>query len=121
MEQRRSDRKDINIKTALIFENQNHSAYIQNISQEGLSIKTSPSTSDLDYEPGKKLELKFQVPTGETMILLCRIVWSFKTPRKKPKPIPGMEPMPQYTTMGVEIIQPMDQYIEFVNSLDNSP
>lgn len=136
MEKRRSKRKKITISldAKLISGNKTYAGFIENLSEHGMkwyqyegfienlskneiSIKTAPAKAALDIVPGTKIELEFKLPSGETMNLLCRVIWSYKT-LQEPADSPDADTGPKYTTIGMEITGPPLKYKKFFKSLD---
>jgi hypothetical protein len=70
-------------------------------------MRIIPTRTLRDFATGIKLDLTFQIPSGETLNLYCRKIWSFRiTPRSLIKRI------------GMEIIDPPVEYREFLTSLE---
>ncbi len=121
MERRSSQRTNVDLKVKLVVGDLDHTGTVQNISDKGLAVKTSPTSTMIDYSQGKRIELMLHLHSNETINLDCRIAWSFKTPRSSIINEKIGSPVPQYSTMGLEIIDPPVKYLEFVKSLsDNS-
>ena len=99
-------KKIVNFKAELISDSIIHSAVIENLSKDGLYIRAVPVESASDFIPGKTLELRFQLTSGETMCLSCKVKWSYKTP-----------PHGLTKSLGMEIIDPLPRYKEFFETL----
>jgi hypothetical protein len=107
MEKRRSRRISISLKAERISGNKNYGVFIENISENGIHILTSPSPEHKKYTAGKDITLRFRLSSGKTIRLFCRIRWSCLK-----------VPMNGFTdSIGLEIIDPPAQYIEFVRAL----
>jgi hypothetical protein len=107
MEKRRSKRKIVRLKAERISGNKNHAVFIENLSEEGIYMITAPAKTSMDFTPGTKLELKFQFPSGDTLNLRCKVIWSYKK-----TPPDGLT-----NSVGMEIIAPPLKYKEFVKTL----
>jgi hypothetical protein len=106
MGKRRSERKIVRLKAERISGDENHAVFIENLSEEGIYMITAPAKTSMDFTPGTKLELKFQLPSGETLNLRCKVIWSCKTP-----------PDGLTNSVGMEIIAPPLKYKEFIKTL----
>jgi len=82
----------------------NYAGIIENISEDGMII-TVPENSNLNLSPGSKLEIGFQLPSGERLNLHCMVR------RFQDKPTPeGLE-----HRIGMVIIDPPPAYSKFLN------
>jgi len=117
MERRNSRRITVNLNAELISGSINQLGFIENISEEGLYLKTAPTRTKIDYTPGRILELKFRLPSKETLNLNCKVIWAYRSPHNGLTSSMGIDPPPEYTEMGIQIIDPPPRYIEFVNTL----
>ncbi len=106
MEGRHSRRIIVRLKAECISGHSNNAVFIENISEDGMYMITTPAKTPIAYIPGTILELKPQFPSGETLHLHCRVVWSYKTP-----------PHGLTDSVGVEIIDPPPKYKEFLKTL----
>ncbi len=137
MEQRRSKRKKITISldAKLISGDKSYSGFIENLSEHGLkwyqyegfveslckneiSIKTAPAKTAFNIVPGSKIELECKLPSGEKMHLLCKVIWSYKALSQETTKNSTVEPLPKYTTIGMEIIDPPLKYNNYFKSFD---
>jgi len=109
MERRRSRRKSVHIEAEVISNGYNKSAFIENISEHGINLDMSsenalnPSTR---FNPGSEYEVKFKTPSGDTIRLHCKVIWSFK-----------LAPHGLRKKVGMEIIFPPPEYLAFYKSL----
>ncbi|MBI5050982.1 MAG: PilZ domain-containing protein [Nitrospirae bacterium] len=105
-DRRRSKRIIVNLRVELIFADKNYVGFIENISEEGIYMVTAPTNPAIDLTAGTALELKFQLPSGRALNLNCKVKWAFKTPT-------------HYLTnsLGLEIIEPTQEYKEFLKVL----
>ena len=107
MEKRRSKRIKVNLKAERISGDEKYGVFIENISENGINITTTPSEAHKKYTPEKDIDLNFQLTTGETLQLHCKIKWAhLKVP-----------PDSMTDSIGLEIIDPPAKYLEFVKSL----
>ncbi len=106
MEKRHFKRIAVNLKAERISGDTTHGVFIENVSEKGLYIITAPAKSAYDFHPGSPVDLKFQLSSGETLDLNCRVIWSHKIP-----------PHGLTSSIGMEIIDPPLKYLEFVKNL----
>lgn len=107
MEKRRSRRIKINLKAERISGDEKCGVFIENISENGIHMITTPSEMHEKYRPGTDIDLKFHLSSGETLSLHCKVRWAhLKIPTN------GLT-----DSIGLEIIDPPRRYIEFVRAL----
>jgi hypothetical protein len=115
MEKRRSKRKIVALKAEIVSGGKSYAGVIENLSEDGIYIITTPSKSSIDFALGTTVELKFQPPSepkdilrssGETINLHCKVIWSYKTP-----------PHGLTHSIGMEIINPSPEYKELLKTL----
>lgn len=78
MERRRSQRINVGFNAELISEGISYAVVIENLSETGINVITSPAKNAIDFTPKTPLELNFQPQAGETLNLNCRVIWSHK-------------------------------------------
>jgi len=108
MKKRRTARKKVSIEAEIVSEVATYKAMIENASERGIHIETNagdPLTTEKDLVPGKTMEVKFALPSGEALNLRCKVIWSFKT-----------MPYGMKISIGMEIVFPPPSYIDFCNS-----
>jgi len=110
MERRRFKRIKVNLKAERISGDEKYAVFIENISEHGIHLITTSSQAHKKYTPGKELELKLQLLTGETINLRCKAQWAYS--RIPPEKVTD--------SIGLEIIDPPLQYIKFVRALHQS-
>ena len=76
MEQIRSKRKVVRIKTEIASGDKIFEGFIGNISAKGIYVRADAGKSKIEFNPGKILELNFQPNQAETLNLRCIIKWS---------------------------------------------
>jgi hypothetical protein len=107
MERRRSKRISITLKAERISGDKKHGVFIEDISETGIHMTTSSSKEHMKYTSGTDVDLKFSLSSGETIKLRCKVRWScIKIP-----------PNGLTDSIGLEIIDPPLQYVEFVRAL----
>ncbi len=89
--------------------NISYAAFIRNISEYGLHMIITPMKTAIDFAPGTELELKFQIPSGETLNLYFQERWSYKILSHR-----------LTKWVGIKILDPPAKYKEFLCYLRNS-
>jgi hypothetical protein len=106
MERRRSKRKTVSLDAEIISGSMTCTGYIDNISVNGMYMRTSPAQTSIDVTPGTIFEMKLHHVPGETLNLNCRVLWSYKNP-----------PHGLTYNIGMEIIEPPQEYKAFIETL----
>ena len=107
MEKRRSKRIKVHLKAERISGDKNYGVFIENISENGIQMLTTPSSEHIKYTTGTDIDVKFHLSKGKTLNLHCKVRWSYlKIP-----------PNGLTDSIGLEIIDAPLQYIEFVKAL----
>jgi len=107
MEKRRFKRIKVNLKAERISGDEKYGVLIEDISENGIHIITTPSNTHKKYTPGTDIDLKFHLSSGETLNLHCKVRWAYLK-----FPPDGLT-----DSIGLEIIDPPPKYIEFVRAL----
>lgn len=107
MEKRRSRRIKVNLKAERISGDEKYGVFIENISESGIYMITAPSRTHKKYTHGTDIDVKFRLSTGETLNLHCKVKWAYSK----------IPPNGLTDCIGLEIIDPPSQYIEFVKAL----
>ncbi|TNF56880.1 PilZ domain-containing protein [bacterium] len=107
MAKERTFRIPVEIDAEITLDETSHTGIIENLSEEGLCVRITPSKSSRDLTAGKKFDLKFQLPSGETLNLFCRKIWSFKITRRS-----------LMKRVGMKIINPPVKYKQFITTLE---
>jgi PilZ domain len=103
MEKRRYKRTTVYLKAERISGDEKYGVFIENISDKGIHMLATHAP----YPPGKNIDVKFHIAQRKPLILHCRVRWSCpKVPRN------GLT-----DSIGLEILDPPPQYIEFVRML----
>ncbi|MEW6601852.1 MAG: PilZ domain-containing protein [Nitrospirota bacterium] len=92
----------VNIDAEIITYNVPYPAFISDISERGIHLKIANMGPSKLSKPETKVDLKFRLPSGETIKLFCRGKWSCKNTSKS-----------VIENIGVEVIDPPDEYKEF--------
>ncbi len=106
MERRRAKRLTVNLKAERISCTKNCSVFIENLSETGISMITSP-TSNKVYVTGSAIHLKLKLLTGDTIKLNCNVKWYYDN---------SSEDMTN--SVGLEIVDPPDEYKAFLKTLN---
>lgn len=107
MEKRRFKRIKVNLKAERISGNEKYGVYIEDISENGIHMITTPSSAHEKYTHGTDIDLKFLFTSGETLKLHCKVRWAYSK----------IPPDGLTDSIGLEIIDPPSKYIEFVRAL----
>lgn len=105
MERRRAKRLTVNLKAERLSCTKNCSVFIENLSESGISMITSPSHTNA-YVPGSEINIKLKLSNGTTIKLNCNVKWAYDN---------SSEDMTN--SVGLEIIDPPEAYREFVRTL----
>lgn len=97
MERRCFKRTIVSFKAELLSDGISYAGIIENLSEEGIYIRTIPTKTSIDFTPGTPLELKFQRHSEGplNLHLYCKVKWLYKTP-----------PYGLTSSIGLEIIDP---------------
>ena len=107
MERRCSKRIRVTLKAERISGDNKHGVFIENISETGIHMTTSPSKEHMKYVAGTDVDLRLSLSSGGTINLRCKVRWTcVKTP-----------PDGLTDSIGLQILDPPAQYIELVRSL----
>lgn len=105
---RRSRRIKVSLKAEHATENATRPVFIENVSEQGLHMVSLHRDAEEPFRPGKYVDLKLRLSSGEAIPLRCEVRWtSAKTP-----------PDGVTDSVGLEIIDPPSQYVSFVKMLD---
>ena len=95
------------LKAQIISGGKTYPGFIQNVSERGIGyFIESVIKVEEDFNPKKIIQITFQIPSGETLILDCKIVWYSRE-----------SPDDKKLTVGIKIIEPPQQYKQFVQDL----
>ena len=108
MDKRRLQRLRVNLKAERISGRGNHTVFIENISEQGILILIPHSSEIKKFRPGTGIDLKFKLNSGKAISLNCKVRWSY--PKTPPEGLTD--------SIGLEIIEPPDEYRNFVKALN---
>jgi hypothetical protein len=110
MERRRANRLSVNLQAQRISGDEKHTIFIEDISESGIHIITTPSIAYKKYTPGMEINVRLQISLKEKITLHCKTRWSYhKVPPEK-----------AVDSIGLEIIHPPAEYIKFIRTLSRS-
>ena len=98
--------KKITSFKAKLISDKVYPAIVENLSGNGLYLRAASNESTSELTPGKTLKVNFNSDSGEEISILCRILWSYKTP-----------PHGITDSLGMEVIDPPSNYEEFFKAL----
>jgi len=107
MEKRRFQRATVYLKAERISGNEKYGVFIENISEKGIHMLATHAAVHAHYSAGKNIKVSFHIAQRKPLILRCRIRWS----------CPKVPPNGLTDSIGLEILDPPPQYIEFVRTL----
>jgi hypothetical protein len=110
--QRRYPRYDVNLRSFIVLGDRSYEGSIENVCEEGLAYSMETAAPALtEFPPEKKIQVIVSDSSGEKWRLECEIIWSSVS---SPWPLPQ-----DYRTlgMGVRVIDPPDNYREYVRTL----
>jgi hypothetical protein len=102
-ERRRLKRLTVNLKAERLSCTNNCSVFIENLSEKGIHMITAPAKNPNLFVPGSAVELKLKTMNGETIKLQCNVKWAYDN-----------SPEDMTNSVGLEIIDPPDTYLDFV-------
>ncbi|MEF9426051.1 MAG: PilZ domain-containing protein [Candidatus Mariimomonas ferrooxydans] len=106
MDKRRTKRITYRLKAERISGNIKSAVFIENLSENGIYMITTPAKTRINFTPDSPVKLKFQLSSGETLNLNCKVIWSHK-----------IQPDGLANSVGMEIIAPPLKYKKFLKTL----
>lgn len=108
IKKRQHKRFPVTINAKIISDGKSYEGMIGNVSEEGImhTITTFVQTTK-GFTPKKIIKLNFKIPLGETVHLNGEVMW-FLCPSSEKKSL----------IIGVKIIDPPSQYIEWIKKYD---
>ncbi len=85
MVKRRAERKKVFVETNFTSGGRSYTGVIENVSEYGVYMKTSLTKTAIDFLPATTIELKFCIPSGETINLSCEIIWLYSKKIQHPR------------------------------------
>ena len=108
MDKRLSKRIPVRLEAYIFSGDKTYVGFIDNISGSGFQfLIVTTILAPKDFKPDNIIQLYFQVPSGETLKLFCKVKWYLKKSSDN-KP----------ATLGIEIIDPPPKFKEFIRTLD---
>ena len=107
MERRRAKRIAVNLKAQRISGDRKHAVFIEDISESGIHIITAPSRVYKKCTHGTEIDVRFQISPKEKITLHCKTRWAYYK----------MPPEKKVDSIGLEIMHPPDEYLEFIRTL----
>jgi hypothetical protein len=107
MDKRRFERKLTHLKAEFITSGISYTGFIENISEDGLFMTTDPSKTGIDFTPAIPRELKFQLPSGDILLVQCDVRWFYMKTASR-----GLR-----FTMGIKITNPPQKYNDFIKTV----
>ncbi len=114
MDKRHNERKDVSLEAELVFGGKSYTGVIRNISECGIFVKTSLTKTAIDFLPTTILDLKFRIPSKETINLQCEIIWLYS---KKIYLRPSENGSPLENNIGMETKNVPPEYKKFLMNL----
>lgn len=105
-ERRRSRRRKVRLKAQRISGGEKKGVLIEDISEHGIRLVTSPSHSMAKLTPGERVDIGLELPSGDSVTLHCAVRWAHEK-----------VPPEQASSVGVEVLNPPAKYVRFVESL----
>lgn len=90
----------------LIVNGKTYGATIENISESGIKVRVATEDSAEHFWPDRGVELQFDPPSGVTVRLACRVVWSSRTSARS-----------LFVDVGLEINDTTQLYNDFLKTL----
>lgn len=91
IENRSNKRITAGYKTEILYAGSMYTGVIENISASGVNVLTDTLPPGIIFKPDEPVELKFETPSGEAVILKCTIMWSSAIPPHNVRHRIGME------------------------------
>lgn len=100
----------MSLRAEHVSESSSRPVFIENVSEHGVHMVTLHKSTDGLFFPGKHIELKLRLSSGETVPLRCQVRWM------------SAEIPPDGVTdsVGLEIVDPPAEYVSFVRYLQTS-
>lgn len=100
----------VSLKAERISGNDKQSVFIEDISERGIHMITSPSASIKKYSPGSEIDLDLELTSGIKILLRCVTRWAYRM----------VPPDSEVDSIGLEILHPPADYIKFIKTIPHS-
>jgi hypothetical protein len=111
MERRRTGRVSVSIRAERISGSEKYSVFIEDISENGIHMIIAPAAAIRECAPGAEISLRLELATGKTILLRCITRWAYHL----------LPPEKEVQSIGLEIVDPPKEYMDFVRALSHSP
>ncbi len=109
MLKRFADRMNVELEAEIILNNERYEGKVENVSEEGVFLRTFPEHGSVDLHPGTIFELIPELPSGEAVSLDCEVIWSEQDAGDGAT-----------NNVGLKILEIPPQYDDFVKTLYSS-
>ncbi len=110
MERRRSTRYRVFLDAEIISGSESYDGVIGNISENGVYIRIKAVAARINFTPGTILDVKFKLPSEETITLSCRLVYAYE--------IPLVRSLGKFAyNLGLEIVDPLPEFIKLYETV----
>jgi hypothetical protein len=75
---RLSERIRKELEAQLIVDEKKYFAIIDIFVENAIKVRTVSTETDVNFLPDERVELEFEVPSGEILNLKCKVTWSSK-------------------------------------------
>ena len=107
-ENRRSKRVNLSLFAELKFADKNLNGFIENVSENGIFKKVFSDVEVQGFIPGINVGVNFMLPSDDIIDLQCKIKWLNMNSQQFSEIM---------YNVGMEIIEPPNAYLKFVNNL----
>jgi hypothetical protein len=111
MERRKAKRVSFSLKAERISGDEKNSVFIEDISEHGIHIITSPSAAIRKYTTGGEIDLKLELSSGMKILLHCITRWAYHK----------LPPDGEVDSIGLEIVDPPVEYIKLIRAVSHPP
>jgi hypothetical protein len=107
MEKRGLERINETLDAEVVTNSTKYPGIIMNLSEQGVHMVTATTKDIVDIALEKMLKLKCSLPSGDDVDLECEVKW-FNTKNS---------PYGVSFSIGMQIVQPPSQYLEYIRTL----
>jgi hypothetical protein len=112
IDKRQHKRIDYKLKADVSFNSKHAQGMIENFSETGIFKVVFSEKGVINFYPGEIIGVNFTIPSGQELQLECELKWVR---------IQTGSPLFLKYNMGVKIINPPPEYIEFIKTLLSEP